>query len=77
MKQYQNYEARVMMVDECWVPEPKLSGMCCEECGAEIYDGDADTYTDPKGRVYCCLECAMEHVGLSPFDWYAYYHQDY
>lgn len=34
----------------------------CEECDSEITD---DHYVTDDGKVICCIECLLEHFGVT------------
>ena len=40
----------------------------CECCGSEITDTDDEYYVDPEGRVYCSIECVLEHCGIEKIE---------
>jgi ribosomal protein L24E len=36
----------------------------CENCGDKITDSSKEYYVSDDGKVFCCCECAMEHLGV-------------
>lgn len=37
----------------------------CECCDNEVTDRDEEYYVDSEGRVFCCVECMLEHFGVA------------
>ena len=37
----------------------------CECCGNAITDADKEYYVSEDGKVFCCVECVMEHYGVT------------
>lgn len=40
----------------------------CEECGNKITDKDKEYYVNSDGEVFCCVECVMEHDGVTKIE---------
>lgn len=36
----------------------------CECCGNEVTDKDDECYVDSDGRIFCDIECVLEHYGV-------------
>ena len=37
----------------------------CENCGGEVTDACSEYFVNDDGEVFCCVECAMEHCGIT------------
>lgn len=37
----------------------------CECCGNEITDESKEYYVSDDGKVFCNVECALEHYGIT------------
>lgn len=37
----------------------------CENCGEKITDKSDEYYVNSDGEVFCCVECALEHCGVT------------
>lgn len=33
----------------------------CEHCGEEVTDESEEYYVTEDGKVFCCIECVLEH----------------
>ena len=40
----------------------------CAECGNRIVDTDEEYYVNSDGEIFCCVECAMEHYGITKIE---------
>ena len=40
----------------------------CYECNNTITDDMEDVYVDDDGNYFCCVECAMDHCGMSKLE---------
>ena len=40
----------------------------CEHCGDEVTDEGGEYYVNEFGEVFCCLEHALEHYGLTKIE---------
>ena len=36
----------------------------CECCDNEVTDNDEEYYVDSEGRIFCSIECVLEHYGV-------------
>lgn len=36
----------------------------CENCGEEVTDENEEYYVTEDGKVFCCIECVLEHCGI-------------
>ena len=37
----------------------------CENCGVEIDESYKEYHVDDDGKVFCCVECAMDVHGIT------------
>ena len=37
----------------------------CECCGNEVTDNDEEYYVSDDGHVFCSVECALAHCGVT------------
>lgn len=40
----------------------------CAECEDEVTDEGEEYFVNDDGEVFCCIECAMEHHGLTKIE---------
>lgn len=37
----------------------------CEHCGEPVTDDNEEYYVNDDGEVFCCIECVLEHYGVT------------
>ena len=37
----------------------------CTECTGEVTDEGGEYYVNDDGEVFCCLDCCLEHCGIT------------
>lgn len=37
----------------------------CENCGEKVTDKSGEYFIKDDGRVFCSLECCLEHLGVT------------
>lgn len=40
----------------------------CACCGNEVTDEQNEYYVDSEGRIFCCVGCVMEHLGIEKIE---------
>ena len=40
----------------------------CEECDNEVTDDSDEYYTSEDGKVFCSVECVLEHYGITKIE---------
>ena len=40
----------------------------CECCGNKVTDEDEEHYVTEDGKVFCCIECILEHFGITKIE---------
>ena len=49
--------------------EVRVFGYCeNENCGDAVTDEYGEYYVNDDGEVFCCIECACEHYGLTKIE---------
>lgn len=44
--------------------EERIFGYC-ENCGDDVTDKNKEYYVTDDGKVFCSLECCLEHLGVT------------
>lgn len=49
--------------------ETRVFGYCeNENCGDPITDEGGEYYVNDDGEVFCCIECVLEHYGITKLE---------
>ncbi len=40
----------------------------CENCGTEVTDEGEEYYVTDDGKVFCSIECVLEHFGITKIE---------
>ena len=40
----------------------------CKNCEDRVTDEGEEYYVNDDGEVFCCLECALEHCGITKIE---------
>lgn len=40
----------------------------CECCGDKVTDEGEEYYVNDDGEVFCCIECVLEHYGVTKLE---------